>query len=296
MESRVISVAGRSLHVVEGGARGNPCVLFLHGYPDSHRCWIPVMESLSDAFRVVAFDLRGVGGSQPIPAAADYHIDRLLPDVAAVLDAAVGRDGRAHLVGHDWGSSIGWSFITDTAYRERVLSWTSISGPHLGLWARWLGEALRSLRPRRMASALSQLARSSYVLLLLARPLPEIFWRIGGVPAWRLVLRIAGVPAGDPMLDETRAQVLSMALRPMALYRRNVFRLPPVPEPGGITTPTQLIVPTGDPFVSEASYEGLERYVRELAVHRLPGRHWVQRSHPKEVAELVRSFLHARAR
>ena len=162
-----------------------------------------------------------------------------------------GDSARAHLVGHDWGSTIGWSFVVHPEYRKRVLSWTSISGPHLGLWYRWVGDGIRSLRPHRIGQVLLQLIKSSYVLVLLARPVPELLWWLGGTRAWRLVLRAAGVPKGDPMLDDTRDNVLSMTLRPMALYRRNVFHPPEAPPEGSITTPTQLIIPTRDPFVSE---------------------------------------------
>lgn len=291
MESRDIQCGGQTIRVVQAGPASGPCVLFLHGYPDSHRTWIPIMEQLQDEFRVVAFDLRGVCDSSPVPQPASYRIEALLPDIACVLDAVVGREGRAHLVGHDWGSTIGWSFVAHAEFGKRVLSWQSISGPHLGIWMRWMREGLTSLRWRALVAVLRQLVRSSYVLLLFAWPLAEILWWLGGVIAWRSVLRIAGVPRADPLLNETRERVLSMTLRPMALYRHNVLRPPPVPDPGGIATPTQLIVSTSDPFVLEAGYEGLGRYVTRLTVRHLPARHWAQRSHPIEMAECIRGFL-----
>lgn len=92
-------------------------------------------------------------------------------------------------------------------------------------------------------------------------------------------------------LGLTRERVLSMTLRPMALYRRNVLRPPRVPDLGGIVTPTQLIISTQDPFVLAAAYEGLDRYVPNLTVSRLPARHWAQRSHPIELAECISDFL-----
>lgn len=291
LESMRVGSAGHGIHVVRSPATGGQCVVFLHGYPDSHRVWIPLMQALSDTFQVVAFDLRGVGGSGPPAPAADYRIDRLLPDIVSVIDAVAGPDGKAHLVGHDWGSTIGWSLVTHPQFRERVLSWTSFSGPHLGIWMRWAREGILSLRLRPTAQVLGQALRSTYVLFFLARPVPELFWRLGGVRAWRLVLRAAGVPRDDSMLDETRERVSSMTLRPMALYRRNVFRPPPVPDAKGIATPTLLIVPTRDPFVSQAVYEGLERYVEDLTVERLPAGHWAQRSHPQPMERLIRRFL-----
>ena len=291
MESLYVQCGDQTIHVVQAGPASSPCVLFLHGYPDSHRTWLPLMEQLQDAFHVVAFDLRGVCDSRPVPPAASYRIEALLPDIACVLDAVVGRGARAHLVGHDWGSTIGWSFVAHPEFGSRVLSWQSISGPHLGIWIRWMRDGLVSLRWRTLAPVLRQLVRSSYVLLLLAWPLPEIFWWLGGVGAWRIILQMAGVPRDDSMLNETRERVLSMTLRPMALYRRNVLRPPPVPDFGGIDTPTQLIVSMLDPFVLAAVFDGLGRYVTKLTVRCLPARHWAQRSHPIELAECIRDFL-----
>ena len=65
MESLTVRSGDKDLHVVRGGDAAHPTVLFLHGYPDSHRVWRESMEALSDEYRVVAFDMRGVQGSGP---------------------------------------------------------------------------------------------------------------------------------------------------------------------------------------------------------------------------------------
>ncbi len=291
LKSRRVRSGEHELHVVHGGQPQKPLVLFLHGYPDSHRVWRELMVALSDEYQVVAFDLKGVGESGPPAPAAHYRIDRLLPDIAAVLSEFNGDGAKAHLVGHDWGSTVGWSFVCHPEYQDRVLSWTTISGPHLGMWYRWMADGIKSLRPRRMGQVVWQLIKSSYVLLLLAWPIPELLWGLGGTRAWRWVLRLAGVPKDDPMLDETRAKVLSMTLRPMALYRRNIFCPPPVPEPRSITTPIHLIIPTGDPFVSESVYDDIERYVVHLTKLRVDASHWAPRSHPSSILDLLREFL-----
>ena len=40
-----------------------PVVLLLHGFTESHRCWLTAMEALARHFRVLAPDLPGSGGS-----------------------------------------------------------------------------------------------------------------------------------------------------------------------------------------------------------------------------------------
>lgn len=291
MESLTVGSANTDLHVVQAGDPAHPTILFLHGYPDSHRVWLESMEALSDEYRVVAFDMRGVQGSGPPAPGADYRIDRLLRDIEAVIDETCGSDARVHLVAHDWGSTIAWSFISDPRYARRVLSLTSMSGPHLGIWLRWIVDGLVSLRPRRTALVIWQLLKSSYVLFLSAWPVPEFFWRLGGVPMWRLALRVAGVPKGDPMLRESRWGVLTMALRPMALYRRNVWSPPKPPPRHSITTPVHLIVATRDPFVSEAVLDNTEEYATSVTRSPLAASHWSQRSCPEAFVTLVRDFL-----
>lgn len=40
-----------------------PALLLLHGFTESHRCWLPAIEALAKQFRVLAPDLPGSGGS-----------------------------------------------------------------------------------------------------------------------------------------------------------------------------------------------------------------------------------------
>jgi pimeloyl-ACP methyl ester carboxylesterase len=289
LANRVIERPGYRLHVTEGGDPRRPLVLFLHGYPDSQRMWREIMSGLADDYRVASLDWPGVSAEEPHQPAQRYRIDALLEDIEAVREA-LGAD-HFHLVGHDWGATVGWSYVTHPDYGKRVRSWSFISGPHLAIWMRWAREEMGSLRPGRMWPALLQLLRSSYTLPMLAWPLGEALWRLGGVPGWRLVLRMAGVPSGDILLDESREQVLSMTLGPMALYRQNVFHPPPLPTRASVTCPVQMIVAERDPFVSESSYGNLCDYVTNLRLDHLPGSHWVTRSHPDATLAVLRDFL-----
>ncbi|MCH4562536.1 alpha/beta fold hydrolase [Halomonas sp. EGI 63088] len=280
---------GYRLRVRHGGDPQRPLVLFLHGYPDSQRMWQETMTALADRYRVASLDWPGIPAGEPRQPARRYRIAALLEDIEAVI--GVLGASRLHLVGHDWGATIGWSYVTHPNYGQRVLSWSFISGPHLAIWRQWGLEGLKSLSPRRLWPVVAQLLRASYTLPLLAWPLGEALWRLGGVPAWRLVLRIAGVPKGDPLLEESREQVLAMALGPMALYRQNVLHPPPLPPRASVTCPVQLIVAERDPFVSEAGYANLGDYATDLRIARLPGSHWVTRSHPEETLAVLRGFL-----
>src|SRR5262249_27244255 len=78
------------LHVVTSAdpadsSQTGPLVLFVHGYPDTHRTWEPQMAALRGDCRVVAFDLRGAGASTAPRDQWGYAIERVLPDLTAVI-------------------------------------------------------------------------------------------------------------------------------------------------------------------------------------------------------------------
>ena len=112
---------------VDGPADGAP-VLLLHGFPENRRMWAPVVPFLHAAgLRTIAPDQRGYSpGARPEGVEA-YRIDELAADALGILDA-LDIAGPAHVVGHDWGSVVGWRLAAHHA--ERVHTWTAVSVPH----------------------------------------------------------------------------------------------------------------------------------------------------------------------
>ncbi len=125
-----IAAGGMEFRARVAGLSGEgPAVVLLHGFPETSIMWQPLIEALAvKGYRVVAFDQRGYSpGARPEGVDA-YALDGLVADVFAVADAA-GFE-RFHLVGHDWGSIVGWNVAADG--RDRVLSYVSLSIPHPG--------------------------------------------------------------------------------------------------------------------------------------------------------------------
>lgn len=94
---------GTMLHAEVFGEDGRPTILFAHGWTEARRYWIYQIRDLVGEFRVVSYDLRGHGESEPA-AGDDYSFDRFGDDVEAVLAASLPAGERAVLVGHSMGA------------------------------------------------------------------------------------------------------------------------------------------------------------------------------------------------
>lgn len=80
-----------------------PLALCLHGFPDTAHGWRYLLPALADAgFRAVAPFMRGYAPTS-IPADGQYHVATLARDATA-LHEALGGDGDAVIIGHDWGA------------------------------------------------------------------------------------------------------------------------------------------------------------------------------------------------
>jgi haloalkane dehalogenase len=135
---------------VEAGT-GDP-IVFLHGNPTSSYLWRNVMPHLEGLGRCIAPDLIGMGDSGKLqPSGPDsyrfvehrHYLDGLL--------AALGVCERVTVVGHDWGSALGFdwanrhrSAIKGLAYMEaivRPLAWTEWPEPIRKLFQGFRSEA-----------------------------------------------------------------------------------------------------------------------------------------------------------
>lgn len=108
-----------------------PLALMVHGFPESWYSWRHQMQPIADAgFTACAIDVRGYGGSdRPHPVEA-YAMERMIGDVAAVIER-VAPDKRAILIGHDWGAPIVWN--TALTRPDRVRAVAALSVPHMGI-------------------------------------------------------------------------------------------------------------------------------------------------------------------
>ncbi len=145
---------GTMIAVREVG-EGPPLVL-LHGFPENHRCWLPLLPELARGRRCILPDLRGYGDSDaPADDAAHmaYSKRRMALDLVAVLDAL--GIAQADIAGHDRGARVAYRFALDHPGRMGRLAILEVI-PTAAFWDAWSAD----------------LAQKAYHWNFLAQPTP----------------------------------------------------------------------------------------------------------------------------
>jgi pimeloyl-ACP methyl ester carboxylesterase len=254
---RTVRGDGIDLAVQETGDPAGPTVVLVHGYPDTHRMWLPVAERLAPHLRVVVYDTRGQGLSPTDAPDAAFALPHLAADLMAVIDDA-SPDRPAHLVGHDWGSVQAWEAVCEPGAAERIAGFTSISGPNLDHVAAWTRRTLSHPSPAGLARLAGQGLASSYVPFLVS-PLAPPFLRVVG---------------GREMVSGLRYYRGNVGLRRRPRDRRT-------------TVPVLQLALTRDPAIRESALEASDPWCDDLRRLHLPLGHWAPRSDPDAVAEAV---------
>ncbi|MCB9851580.1 MAG: alpha/beta fold hydrolase [Phycisphaerales bacterium] len=109
--------AVRGIEMAYDDVGAGPIVLCVHGFPLSHRLWLPTAERLSKSFRFLMPDLRGFGDST---ATADASMSDYADDLAAFLDA-LRIDGPVDVMGLSMGGYIVFEFVRRHAAKAKAL-------------------------------------------------------------------------------------------------------------------------------------------------------------------------------
>lgn len=123
---RIPLATGVILNVASAGPEEGEPILFLHGFPESHRTWRHQLAGLADRYRVFAPDQRGFAASDRPHGVEHYETDRIVADVTALADA-LGLDGFT-LAGHDWGGAVAWTAAL--LHASRVKRLIIVNAPH----------------------------------------------------------------------------------------------------------------------------------------------------------------------
>jgi len=290
------AVNGVRLHYASVGAGNDKLVLFLHGFPEFWYAWKGQLAAFGQDYLAVAPDMRGYNLSSKPPDVDAYRMRLLVEDIralAARLSPRVQEGGRFVLVGHDWGGVVAWAFAI--AHPELLEKLVIVNAPHPAVFARELRhnpaqqEASRYMLTFRGPDAERILAADGYAPLLKA---------LTGWGARR-----------DFLTEEDRRAYVEAWSRPGALtgglnYYRASRIGPPAPgesapdvgvaDPSALTArvPTLVIWGEQDRALLTGTLEGLDQFVPDLTVRRVPdGSHWVVHEHPTLVEKYIREFI-----
>ena len=120
-----VKTNGVNLHYVTAGH--GPTVLCMHGWPQNHHEFVPVIERLADSYRFIAPDLRGYADSdKPYDG---YDPKTIAQDMLGVLKAE--NVTRFHILSHDLGGppSVALGYLAS----DRASSLATIEAPFFGL-------------------------------------------------------------------------------------------------------------------------------------------------------------------
>lgn len=292
--TRVTLANGIELDVQIEGPENAPVLIFLHGFPDSHRTWRHQIAHLKGRFRCIAPDQRGYRGSSKPKGVENYTPDKLIGDVFLLADA-LGVD-KFTIVGHDWGGAIAWGVAIMGQANGRVIRAVVANAPHPVLFPK----LLYTNRVQRAASQYFRLFRDPA-----SDALVEQFGLAG------VLMKAFGERPESPMMEpEERAALLAdwenreAAIAMLNWYRASPmevldldapYELPadwkPLPLPK-LTIPTLVIWALEDHALPPENLDGLDEVIDDLTLIRVPGSgHFVQWEAPEAVNAALDEFL-----
>jgi 3-oxoadipate enol-lactonase len=258
-QGHVLIAGGTSLSFDVVGA--GPDVVLLHAGIADSRMWAGTVDALSDSYRVITYDQRGFGRSQPAPIAPFHPMD----DVVAILDhLAVDRFSVI-------GCSMGGTLAVDLAvqYPNRVQALVPVAAGVSGL-----PESNDALEPK--YEQLGEAMTSGDL---------ERFGQIA-LDIW------APVTANDPSDDRIRAQLLENRAGMIAWFTLAQSGSPAYPHLGDITAPTLVVVGEQDSADCLRACHTIATQVLGAQIETLPGLdHNVPERAGNQFTNLLRQFL-----
>jgi epoxide hydrolase 4 len=283
--TRFVEANGQRFELAECGS-GDKLAILLHGFPELNHSWRHQMPMLGvQGWRVWAPNMRGYGASSKPEGLAAYSLSKLTADVAALMDMAKAEQPAREvmLVAHDWGAVVAWHFAI---WKLRPLNRLVIMNvPHPKC-------AEREIRKWR------QYRKSWYIFFFQLPRLPEwALLRNNADPIRRIFAGSATNKHRFPPAEMdvyARAAQRPGAMTAMLNYYRALLRLPDRADIGDalVDVPTLVIWGENDLALDIHLLDGMEQWVPNVTVHRLPGiSHWVQQDAPDEVNRLLVGWL-----
>ncbi len=290
---RIDLSTGITLNVATAGEPGAKPLIFLHGFPESHRTWRHQIAEFSRDHFVIAPDQRGVGASDQPQDVAQYTPDKPVADLIALADH-FGID-RFTLVGHDWGGAIAWMAALQRL--DRIARLVIVNAPHPLVFQKSLIDDP------------AQRAASQYITAFRS---PGIEAHIADMGVETFFDTSFAKHADPALMAEEKSRYVADWSRPGAMtamlnwYRASAISVPAMDEdaamPAFVTAPfppvqppTLVIWGMQDKALLPVQLDGLADHVPELTVTEIEDAgHFVPWEKPQAVNAAMRDWLAAR--
>ena len=271
MTSDRISQFSRGRHtfdVIDSGPIDGTPVVLLHGFPQRASAWNTVASHLHErGLRTYAPDQRGYSPGARPRTRWGYRASQLRNDILALI-SEIG--GPVHLVGHDWGSAVGWAVAGHAP--EQVSTYTAVSVPHPAAFVRSMVTS-------------NQLLKSYYIGLFQVPVVPELTLKH---PSIGKALRKAGM--SHEMVDTFKTDMVEYGAVPGGLGWYRGLPFAPIGEVSTkITVPTTMVWSSDDVALGRKGVDLTERYVSgpyELDIYQ-GHTHWLLDEAPERLAESI---------
>ncbi|HEY6072462.1 MAG TPA: alpha/beta hydrolase [Anaerolineales bacterium] len=283
-------VNGIRLHYASAGA--GKLILFVHGFPEFWYAWRKQLEEFGRDHLAVAPDLRGYNLSAKPKDVRQYEMQHLVADLRALAQNLTPE--KFVLVGHDWGAVVAWAYAM--AHPEDLEKLAVINGPHPAIFRRELreNEAQRRasrymlfFRSRVAEPALSAFRYAALVKTVLSQGLKQGYFNKEDQAAYLQAWSQPGALTGG--LNYYRAAQLGPARGGKDASLEAMAARLPSPM---VHVPTLVIWGEQDRYLLPGCLEGLEQYVPDLTLRRVPeATHWIVHEQPTRVNQFIREFL-----
>ena len=232
-------------------------VILLHGFPETSKMWSKLIQFLSDNnYKVIAPDQRGYSPNARPSSLKEYKINKLAQDVIDIANAFNFK--KFHLVGHDWGSAIGWFLCA--IYSKKIITYTPLSVPHLDAF----GDAIKN--------DIIQKKKSFYLKWFRMKFLPEFYFKILNYKNLKSLWRSSDKKEIDSYIKVfSQKNTLTTALN---WYRANNFK--GKRKIGKINVPILMIYGTKDMAIGEKAIDETKNYVdAPYRLLKIKASHWL---------------------
>jgi pimeloyl-ACP methyl ester carboxylesterase len=291
LKSKFADVNGIRLHYVSAGQ--GKLILFVHGFPEFWAEWEKQLIEFGQDYQAVAVDLRGYHLSSKPKEIEAYHVKDLIEDLRALAEHLGHKT--FILVAHDWGGVIAWSFAV--RHPQRLEKLIIINAPHPAIFARELlhhpgqQKASRYMLTFRSPEAEQLLSENNYARLIDALLKFGSQWKMTDgirrkyVRAWSQPGALTGglnyyraSPLYPPTSKEDEDRIQSILDLPPDMFE--------------VKVPTLVIWGELDSALLVGNLNGLDDYVQDLTIERIPdATHWVVHEKPEVVNALIRKFI-----